>query len=203
MIRVLTGATLIDGTGAAPVSDAAVVIDGERIIATGPRLAVTWPAHAEIVDVRGRTIIPGLIDAHDHLASHGYALATRWGLDEPASTAHLRTASVLAETLAMGYTTVRAGGGLDAGFKVAVEQGLIPGPRLVLGIQIVSPTGGIGDRVSPSGHTCRAVYAPLPPESVANGPDERREGGRTMVRAGADGIKTATTGGAQPRPRHR
>jgi len=202
MIRVLTGATLIDGTGAAPVPDAAVVIDGDRIAAAGPRLAMAWPADAEILDVRGRTIIPGLIDAHDHLASHGYALATRWGLDEPASTAHMRTARVLAETLAMGYTTVRDGGGLDAGFKVAVEQGLIPGPRLVLGIQIVSPTGGIGDRVSPSGHACCAVYDPLLPESVANGPDEVRDVVRTMVRAGADVIKTATTGGASSRPGH-
>ena len=202
MIRVLTGATLIDGTGAATVPDAAVVIDGDRIAAAGPRLAMTWPADAEILEVRGRTIIPGLIDAHDHLASHGYALATRWGLDEPASTAHMRTARVLAETLAMGYTTVRDGGGLDAGFKVAVEQGLIPGPRLVLGIQIVSPTGGIGDRVSPSGHACCAVYDPLLPESVANGPDEVRDVVRTMVRAGADVIKTATTGGASSRPGH-
>jgi len=202
MIRVLTGATLIDGTGAAPVPDAAVMIDGDRITAAGPRLAVSAPANAEILDVRGRTIIPGLIDAHDHLASHGYALATRWGLDEPASTAHLRTARVLAETLAMGYTTVRDGGGLDAGFKLAVEHGLIPGPRLVLGIQIVSPTGGIGDRVSPSGHGCCAVNDPLLPESVANGPDEVREVVRTMVRAGADVIKTATTGGASSRPGH-
>lgn len=202
MIRVLTGATLIDGTGAAPVPDAAVMIDGDRITAAGPRLAVSAPASAEILDVRGRTIIPGLIDAHDHLASHGYALATRWGLDEPASTAHLRTARVLAETLAMGYTTVRDGGGLDAGFKLAVEHGLIPGPRLVLGIQIVSPTGGIGDRVSPSGHGCCAVNDPLLPESVANGPDEVREVVRTMVRAGADVIKTATTGGASSRPGH-
>jgi imidazolonepropionase-like amidohydrolase len=202
MIRVLTGATLIDGTGAAPVPDAAVVIDGDRIAAAGPRLSMTWPAGAEILDVKGRTVIPGLIDAHDHLASHGYALATRWGLDEPASTAHMRTARVLAETLAMGYTTVRDGGGLDAGFRIAVEQGLIPGPRLVLGIQIVSPTGGIGDRVSPSGHACCAVYDPLLPESVANGPDEVRDVVRTMVRAGADVIKTATTGGASSRPGH-
>ena len=52
----------------------------------------------------------------------------------------------------MGYTTVRDAGGLDAGFKLAIEQGLIPGPRLVLAVQIISPTGGIGDRVSPSGH---------------------------------------------------
>ena len=170
MIRVLTGATLIDGTGAAPVPDAVVVVDSDRVAAAGARGALPWPHDAEVIDVRGRTIIPGLIDAHDHLASHGYGLATRFGLDEPASTAHLRTARVLADTLQMGYTTVRDGGGLDAGFKAAIEQGLIAGPRLVLGIQIVSPTGGIGDRVSPSGHACCAVYDPLLPNSVANGP---------------------------------
>ena len=202
MIRVLRGATLIDGTGAAPVADAVIVIDGERIAAAGPRQGLSWPGDAEIVDVRGKTIIPGLIDAHDHMASHGYALATRFGLDEPASTAHLRTARVLAEALAMGYTTIRDGGGLDTGFKLAIEQGLIPGPRLVLGIQIVSPTGGIGDRVSPSGHACCAVYDPLLPISVGNGPDEVRDVVRTMVRAGADVIKTATTGGASSRAGH-
>src|SRR5215475_14172087 len=202
MIRVLTGATLIDGTGAAPVPDAAVVVDGDRVAAAGARGALSWPRDAEVIDVRGRTIIPGLIDAHDHLASHGYGLATRFGLDEPASTAHLRTARVLADTLHMGYTTVRDGGGLDAGFKAAIEQGLIAGPRLVLGIQIVSPTGGIGDRVSPSGHACCAVYDPLLPSSVANGPDQVRDVVRTMVRAGADVIKTATTGGASSRPGH-
>jgi imidazolonepropionase-like amidohydrolase len=202
MIRVLTGATMIDGTGASPVPDAAIVIDGDRITAAGPRRAMAWPAEAEVIDVRDRTVIPGLIDAHDHLASHGYGLATRFGLDEPASTAHLRTARVLAETLAMGYTTVRDGGGLDAGFKIAIEHGLIPGPRLVLGIQIVSPTGGIGDRISPSGHACCAAYDPLLPNNVGNGPDGVRDVVRTIVRAGADVIKTATTGGASSRPGH-
>ena len=202
MTRVLTGATLIDGTGAAPVPDAAVVIDGDRITAAGPRAAVTWPADAEVIDARGRTVIPGLIDAHDHLASHGYGLATRFGLEEPASTAHLRTARVLAEALAMGYTTVRDAGGLDAGFKLAVEQGLIPGPRLMLALQIISPTGGIGDRVSPSGHDCCGAYDPLLPPCVANGSDAVRDVVRTMVRAGADVIKTATTGGASSRPGH-
>ena len=202
MIRVLTGATLIDGTGAAPVPDAAVVIEDGRVTEAGPRAALAWPADAEVIDARGRTVIPGLIDAHDHLASHGYALATRWGLDEPASTAHLRTARVLADTLAMGYTTVRDAGGLDAGFKLAVEQGLIRGPRLVLGLQIISPTGGIGDRVSPSGHGCCGAYDPLLPDSVANGPDAVRDVVRRLVRAGADVIKTATTGGASSRPGH-
>jgi imidazolonepropionase-like amidohydrolase len=202
MTRVLTGATLIDGTGGAPVPDAAVVIEGDRISAVGPRAGLGWPADAEVIDASGRTLIPGLIDAHDHLASHGYGLATRFGLDEPASTAHLRTARVLAETLAMGYTTVRDAGGLDAGFKLAVEQGLIPGPRLVLALQIISPTGGIGDRVSPSGHDCCGAYDPLLPPCVANGSDAVRDVVRTMVRAGADVIKTATTGGASSRPGH-
>src|ERR1041384_6384228 len=202
MIHVLTGATLIDGTGAPPVPDAAVVIDGDRVVAAGSRGALSWPSDADVIAVSGRTIIPGLIDAHDHMAAHGYGLATRFGLDEPTSTAHLRTARVLADTLSMGYTTVRDGGGLDAGFKTAIEQGLIPGPRLVLGIQIVSPTGGIGDRVSPSGHACCGVYDPLLPNSVANGSDGVRDVVRTMVRAGADVIKTATTGGASSRPGH-
>jgi len=99
MIRVLTGATLIDGTGAAPVADAVVVVDGDRVTAAGARGPLSWPNDAEVIDVRGRTIIPGLIDAHDHLAARGYGLATRFGLDDPASTAHLRTARVLADAL--------------------------------------------------------------------------------------------------------
>src|SRR5258708_39810259 len=114
MRRSLPGGRLTGGPGATPVAGAAVVSEGDRIIAAGPRAPAAWPPDAEVLDVRGRTVIPGLIDAHDHMASHGYALATRWGLDEPASTAHLRTARVLADTLAMGYTTVRDAGGLHA-----------------------------------------------------------------------------------------
>ena len=201
-MQVLLGATLIDGTGASPVPNAAVLVDGERIVAAGARAGVTWPAHAELVDLSGLTLLPGLIDTHDHLASHGYALSRRWGLDEPASTAHLRTGRVLEQTLAMGYTTVRDAGGLDAGFRVAVEEGLLRGPRLSLGLKIISPTGGIGDSVSPSGHSCWIPADPSLPDSVANGVDQVRAVVRTMVRAGADAIKCATTGGASSRPGH-
>src|SRR5260370_16569910 len=101
----------------------------------------------------------------------------------------------------MGYTTVRDAGGLDAGFKLAVEQGLIPGPRLVLALQIISPTGGIGDRVSPSGHDCCRAPDPLLPPCVANGPGPGRDVVRTMVRAGAHVIKTPTTPAPPPPPR--
>src|SRR5215472_10161561 len=201
-MKVLIGANLIDGTGAPPVSASAVVVDGERIVAAGARSSVTWPAHAELVDLSGLTLLPGLIDTHDHLASHGYALSRRWGLDEPASTTHVRTGTVLEQTLAMGYTTVRDAGGLDAGFKVAIDEGLLRGPRLSLGLKIISPTGGIGDSISPSGHSCWIPADPALPDSVANGIDQVRAVVRTMGRAGADAIKCATTGGASSRPGH-
>src|SRR6266404_7147988 len=149
-MQVLKGGTLIDGTGAGPVAGAAVVVRDQRIEAVTTRADGDWPGDAEIIDVSGMTILPGLIDCHDHLAMHGYDLARRWGIDEPQSTRALRTAKVLQDTLAAGYTAVRDAGGLDAGFKRAIDDGLITGPRLVVSLCIVSPIGGIGDRVSPS-----------------------------------------------------
>ncbi len=202
MQQLLLGATLIDGTGAAPVPDAVVLVNDGRIVAAGPRQAVSWPADAEIIDLSGLTLLPGLIDCHDHLAAHGYGLPQRWGLQEPRSTVHMRTAAVLQQTLATGYTTIRDAAGLDAGFKLALEEGLIAGPRLMLAVNIISPTGGLGDRVSPSGHDCCVVLDPMLPPSVANGIHEVQQVVRAMVRAGADVIKCATTGGASSRPGH-
>jgi imidazolonepropionase-like amidohydrolase len=201
-MRVLIGATLIDGLGGAPVRDAAVLIDGDRIAAAGPRRRVAWPSDAEAIDVSGLTLLPGLIDTHDHLASHGYSLARRWGLEEPASAAHLRTGSAIRQALAMGYTTVRDAGGLDDGFRQAIDEGLITGPRLSLSLQIISPTGGIGDRISPSGHACCVVPDPALPPNIGNGGERVRDVVRGMVRAGADVIKCATTGGASSRRGH-
>ena len=201
-MQCLLGATLIDGSGAPPVQDAAVLVDGDRIAAVGTRQTLSVPPQTAVRDVTGLTLLPGLIDGHDHLAAHSYTLAHRWGLDEPQSTRHLRTAMVLRQTLESGYTTVRDAAGLDVGFKLAIEEGLLVGPRLQLSVNIISPTGGIGDRVSPSGHACCVVLDPTLPASVANGVDEVQRVVRTMVRAGADVIKCATTGGASARPGH-
>ena len=201
-MQILVGGTLIDGTGAPPLRDAAVLVNEGRIEAVGTRHTHPWPQHAEVLDITGMTLLPGLIDCHDHLASHNYGFAHRWGLDEPQSTRHVRTATVLQHTLATGYTAVRDAAGLDVGFKQAIEQGLIQGPRLMLSVNIISPVGGIGDRVSPSGHTCCVPADPTLPEGVANGIEGVRTVVRTMVRAGADVIKCATTGGASSRPGH-
>src|SRR6202795_3099971 len=205
-MKVLSNARLIDGTGAAPLKDATIVINGERIAAITTQNHANFPANAEIIDCGGMTVLPGLIDCHDHMANHRYDLAHRWGIDEPQSTRQLRTAAVLKNTLAAGYTTIRDAAGCDAGFKRAIEEGLIPGPRLVLSLSIISPIGGIGDAVSPSGlpldDCCCIPGDPLLPPSVVNTLADVRPVVRRMVRAGADVIKCATTGGASSRPGH-
>ena len=200
-MRALIGATLIDGTGQPTVPDSAILIDKEYIKDVGPRESVEIPDNTEIINVSGKVIMPGMIDCHDHLSAQGYDLASRWGLHEPNSLQNLRTASVLSETLSAGYTCVRDAGGLDEGFKMAVEEGLYPGPRLVLSIGIISPTGGLADRISGSGHGHHTLDPRLP-SGVADGIDAIRSKVREMARSGADVIKFATTGGASSRPGH-
>jgi len=202
-MKILRAGTLIDGTGAPPVRDAAVVIHNGRIeTVTTAGASAGPPTDHEVIDASRFTVLPGLIDCHDHLAFHGYELVRRWGLDEPQSTRHLRTARVAGQILTSGYTAVRDAGGLDAGFRLAVHEGLIPGPRLVLSLGIISPIGGIGDRVSPSGHASPFLQDPSLPPSVAQGIEGVRTTVRAMVRAGAGVIKCATTGGASSRVGH-
>ena len=203
---VLKGGGLIDGTGAAPVNGATIVVNDNRIEAVTTRSDNSFPAGADIIDVSGMTVLPGLIDCHDHMANHRYDMAHRWRLDEPQSTRHLRTAAVLKQTLAAGYTAVRDAAGLDTGFKRAIDEGLIDGPRLMLSLSIISPIGGIGDAISPSGlaldDCCCIPGDPLVPLSVVTSLADVRDIVRKMVRAGADVIKCATTGGASSRPGH-
>ncbi len=101
---VLKGGRLIDGTGSGPVNGATIVVKNNRIDAVTTRDESEFPAGAQVIDLSGMTILPGLIDCHDHMANHRYDMAHRWRLDEPQSTRHLRTAAVLKQTLAAGYT---------------------------------------------------------------------------------------------------
>ena len=211
-MKAITGATLIDGSGSPPLTDAVVLIDGDTITAVGASDAsapenlssavsaaakrIHIPENADVLNAAGLTLMPGLIDTHDHLASFSYEIASRWGITEPRSTRHLRIAAVLKQTLDTGYTVVRDAGGLDAGFRLAVEERLVPGPRLIVGLGFITPSGGMADRISPLGYKPPAGADSGLPWGVADGPVAMRAKVREMVGAGADVIKTATTGGA-------
>ncbi len=202
-MKAIVGPSLIDGTGKPPLEDAAVVIgDSGRIESVGPAAGVAIPPGAEVIQAHGLTLMPGLIDCHDHLSSHGYNLMGRWEFGEPQSLRHIQTAAILEKVLRSGYTTVRDAGWMDAGHKMAIEQGLTKGPRLVVATSPISPTGGLADRCSPSGHHQPHTSDPLLPIGIANGVEEVRSMVREVVRVGADVIKFATTGGAASRPGH-
>ncbi|MCI0797343.1 MAG: amidohydrolase family protein [Chloroflexi bacterium] len=198
-MKIITGATLIDGTGRPPIIDSAVLVsDGGRIEAVGHRQEVIVPPNVEDIDATGMTLLPGLIDCHDHLSSFTYDLMGRWGFAESRSLRHLRIAKVMEDTLLTGYTTIRDCGWLDVGFKQAVEQGLIAGPRLLVATSPLSPTHGMSDRSSPSGHHQPPSPDPNLPLGIADGVDQVRAKVREVVRVGADLVKVFQTGWARP-----
>ena len=194
-MHILLGGTLIDGAGGAPVADSAVLVgDDGRIAAAGPRAAVAVPEAADLVDISGMTVMPGLIDCHDHLASFTYDLLSRWGMTEPRSTRTVRIARVIEDTLQSGYTTIRDCGWLDAGFKAAVNEGLVAGPRLLVAAGPLGPTHSVQDRPTFSGHRRYSMPDPNIPYGVADGADEIRAAVRENARVGADLIKVFQTG---------
>lgn len=194
-MKAIVGGTLIDGTGNDPLQDSTVLIgDDGRIAAAGPRAAIALPEGTEQIDAAHRAVMPGLIDCHDHLASFTYDLLSRWGMTEPRSTRTLRIANVIEDTLQSGYTTIRDCGWLEAGFRVAVEEGLITGPRLLVAAGPLGPTHSVQDRPTFSGHRRYEMPDPNIPYGVADGADEIRAVVRENARVGADLIKVFQTG---------
>lgn len=182
------GGTVFDGTGAAPAR-ADIAVEGDRIVAVGVGLDGD-----EAVDCHGLAILPGLIDCHVHLMVDG--LDPLGWLHDPFSLQFYRAIHSMAATVATGITTVRDAGGADLGVREAQRRGLVPGPRVHISITLLSQTGGHGDPWEASGcHT--PIFLPHPgrPDGVVDGADEARKKVRELVRAGADVIKIATSGG--------
>jgi imidazolonepropionase-like amidohydrolase len=186
---VLAGGTVFDGTGADPAR-ADVLLEGNRIVDVGTGLDGD-----ESIDCTGHTVTPGLIDCHVHLCLSTLDQAVR--LAAPFSLQFYEAAANMAATLAAGVTTVRDAGGADAGIKTAQQRGLLRGPRVQTAISILSQTGGHADGWQPSGCDLPFLFVPHPgrPAGLVDGPEEMRKKVRELVRAGADVIKVATTGG--------
>jgi len=189
--------TLIDGLGGAPVRNAVVLVEGERIKAVGAGLAV--PAGARVIDLSGLTVLPGFIDAHTHLAS---AEITQPGWDDayarftPADYA-LLGAKHARETLEAGFTTVREVGSqwfADVSLRNAINAGSVPGPRMQVAGHAISISGGHCD--NSNGYAPNAFgREPGITEGIANGPEAIRAAIRYQVKYGADVIKICATGG--------
>ncbi len=187
----LTGATFLDGTGADPVRDAAVVIHGRSIVSAGGRAAVPVPSDTRTYDVSGLTLMPGLIDGHVHLRSS--ALPRRelhlWTSSTFLEEQVLHTAANARTALRAGVTTVRdmAGGRLEVSVKHAVDDGILDAARVVVS-GFVGMTGGHGDLFVPPGVDHRQWR-------TADGVDACRRLVREYARDGVDLIKICTSGG--------
>ena len=196
---VFAGGRVFDGTGAAP-ADADVVVEDGRFAEVGTSLDGD-----ERVDVAGATLFPGFFDCHVHVMFSGMDLLR--DLMTPFSMRFYEAERNLRRTLDTGITTVRDAGGADLGVKTAVEQGLIEGPRMQVSLTMLSQTGGHGDPWMPCGSEIPGFFPSYPgmPDGRVDGPDEMRKKVRELIRAGADVIKVATTGGVlspSDDPRH-
>ena len=191
--KVLKGGTLIDGTGSEPVSDSLLVIKGSEIESVGKAEACAYPQEAEVTDLTGKTIMPGLIDAHLHLFGKR-SLAPFDQVNSQPIEEGIRGVMDVWRLIDAGFTTVRDCGCIQAiHLRNAIDEGYIIGPRILASARILTQTAGHAD----------IHFAPLAFSAsdrntagrLCDGEAECRKAAREQLRYGADFIKICTTGG--------
>ncbi|RZT11301.1 Pro-Hyp dipeptidase. Metallo peptidase. MEROPS family M38 [Duganella sp. CF402] len=182
-------AHMVDVRNGTLVDNAVVLISGDRITAAGSKLAI--PAGAQVIDLGNKTLLPGLIDSHTHITGApedaGYSLIAK---SVPRMT--LQGAKNALVTLRAGFTTIRDVGAdnyTDIGLRDAINDGDVPGPRILASGPPLSITGGHCD------DTMHAPEYKLTALGVADGADEAMKVTRRNIKYGADVIKICATGG--------
>jgi imidazolonepropionase-like amidohydrolase len=187
--------TLIDGKGGTPLKHAAVLVRDNRIEKIDEEQSLELP-ETEIpeIDAEGGYILPGFIDCHVHLVLENLTISNL--LSTPLSLTLFKALDHMKRCLAAGVTSVRDAGGADLGLKMAVEDGIVSGPRMQISITILGMTGGHLDYAMPSGNEYRLFPSyPGRPDGQCDGVEEVRKKVREVLRAGADIVKICTTGG--------
>jgi imidazolonepropionase-like amidohydrolase len=186
-------AVVIDGTSAEARPGHYVLVEGNTIreVSAAPIAS----ASAAVIDLKGRTLMPGLIDCHVHVVATMANLARNAAM--PTSFQALKSVAVMDGMLKRGFTSVRDASGADYGLKLAVEEGLFRAPRLFIAGKSLSQTGGHGDlrgRFDDRDFClCHARLGLL--SRVADGVDAVRKAVREELKAGADFIKIMASGG--------
>jgi len=189
-VYLLKPAHVFDGESAQLHDNWVVLVRGEKIEAAGPAGSITAPAGAKVIDLAGLTLMPGLIEAHSHVLLHPYS-ETVWNDQVARESLSLRVARAtnhLRNTLQAGFTTVRdlgteGAGYADVGLKQAVEQGIIPGPRMIVVTRAIVATGSYG----PKGYASEWTVPQGAEE--ADGIDSLTRVVRDQIGHGADWIK--------------
>jgi imidazolonepropionase-like amidohydrolase len=187
--------TLLDCTGADPAPRSTVTVERDRIIAVGRGTPASPPRDATVIDCGGRTLMPGLTDAHIHAAIIETDMH-KARKDSPATFA-FRVKEVLEQTLQAGFTTVRDAFGLDWGFVQATERGYVNGPRILFVGGCLSQTGGHGDwrEAYMQENPFPTVHGLVAAPRICDTPDDMRRAARDMLRMGAHGVKLMAGGG--------
>ena len=191
-LTLITNGRIVDGTADRPTDPVSVLIENDVIREVGAKVA---SPKARVIDLKGRTLMPGLIDCHVHVVATLADLGANAKL--PDSLVAARAFGIMNAMLMRGFTTVRDVGGADHGLAVAAEEGLVPMPRLVRSGKALSQTGGHCD--------FRGRYDDTPTQKtgfrlgalgrIADGIDEVRRASREEIKAGADFIKIMANGG--------
>jgi len=189
-VYLLKPAHVFDGESAQLHDNWVVLVRGQKIEAVGPATSIQAPADAKTIDLPGLTLMPGLIEAHSHMLLHPYS-ETLWNDQVAHESLALRVARAtnhLRNTLLAGFTTVRdlgteGAGYADVGLKQAVEQGIIPGPRMIVVTRAIVATGSYG----PKGYASE-WRVPQGAEE-ADGVDSLTRVVRDQIGHGADWIK--------------
>lgn len=186
----LRPAAVWDGVTDAPHTGWTVLVRGDKIAAVGSASEVGSPKGATVIDLPGTTLMPGLIEAHSHVLLHPYNEAA-WNdqvLKEPLALRTARAVTHARNTLMAGWTMVRdlgteGAGYADVGLKQSIDQGIIPGPRMLVTTRAIVATGSYAPR--------RVDFAFEPPQGAeeANGPEDVIRVTRDQIAHGADWIK--------------